>query len=324
MKLTHCKQRKINKMDIETPILVPSFSSKGFKDIGEMHNYFKDYLLEASLVSAYDLHYGHIQHDKIYESEIVFIDSGGYERDKEHDLSDIYGDDYKPKVWNEKLHLAHIEKVEPLSRIVIINYDYIRRLPLELQIEKADNFFRQFPEFSSDFLCKPISENSVYINIDDYCNSINKVSSFSILGFTEKELGSSVIERCRNILRIRKALEQADLDIPIHIFGCLDPLNIMVYFISGADIFDGLSWLRFSFIHGIPTYFNSYAIQNGLWKFDDLEVKALALMENLQYLSNMKNRMIDFSHSYDWDALELESNILNQIQDLIRNVEEGA
>lgn len=323
MKAQYCKQRRIKPLDFVTPILVPSFSSKGIKDIGQVHTYYKEYLLDASLVSAFDLHYENILNDNLYESEILFVDSGGYERDKEHDMSDIYGNEYIPNVWNRELYYAQIKRIEPITRTVLVNYDYVERFSLFEQIDKANENFASFPHFASDFLCKPISESSLNLDINDYCESIQKVFSFSILGFTEKELGSSVLERCTNIFKIREALYQEGLDTPIHIFGCLDPLNIMVYFLSGADIFDGLSWLRYSFYNGVPTYFNSFSIEGGLWNCKDTEVKALSIMENLKHLNKLKSRMIEFTKTNDWYALGLEEKHLLEIQKIIKTIQGG-
>src|SRR5699024_10768593 len=122
MNLHVCKIREIN--DIKTPLLVPSFSSKGFQDIGSIHCYLKDSLSDTSLISAYDLHYNFIRNDNIYETDIVFIDSGCYERNQEHDLSEIYGIEYIPKLWNFELYKNTVKKIEPISDIVLVNYDF--------------------------------------------------------------------------------------------------------------------------------------------------------------------------------------------------------
>ena len=34
---------------------------------------------------------------------------------------------------------------------------------------------------------------------------------------------------------------------PIHIFGCSDPKSIILLVLSGADIFDGLGWIKHAF-----------------------------------------------------------------------------
>src|SRR5260221_13350584 len=47
-------------------------------------------------------------------------------------------------------------------------------------------------------------------------------------------------------------------DIPIHIFGCFDPQTIPYLFFSGADIFDGLSWMRYYFRDGHSFYYREF------------------------------------------------------------------
>ncbi len=48
----------------------------------------------------------------------------------------------------------------------------------------------------------------------------------------------------QNIAKLRKALDKAGLNIPLHVFGSLDTVTTPLYFLAGADIFDGLTWLR--------------------------------------------------------------------------------
>lgn len=83
---------------------------------------------------------------------------------------------------------------------------------------------------------------------------------FHALGVTEKELGGNFKERMINIARIRKALNGVGLEnMPIHIFGSLDTVSTPLYFVAGADIFDGLTWLRFAYYKGMTIYRQNYA-----------------------------------------------------------------
>lgn len=282
----------------------------------------KGNLTLASLVSAYDLYYDYINPLEIYESDILFVDSGGYERDQEHDLSNVYSGKYTPEKWTEEMHLEEIKKVDLLGNIVLVNYDHEKKFALSEQVERAEKFFGLFPDFLSDFLCKPTNGSHSFIDISDFCNNIHLMSSFSIIGFTEKELGNSILERCTNIYKIRFELEKENIQTPIHIFGCLDPLNILAYYMCGADIFDGLSWLRYSFENNIPSYLNSSAISSGKWDKEDSEVRALTFSENLQLLVGLTDKMNQFSEEYDWSTLGLEEGITEQLKGLIKRVGE--
>ena len=52
----------LNGREIErTPLLIPSFSSKGFPEIDKVIRYSSELIDGAALVSSYDLHYGKIR-----------------------------------------------------------------------------------------------------------------------------------------------------------------------------------------------------------------------------------------------------------------------
>ena len=148
---------------------------------------------------------------------------------------------------------------------MIVNYDY-QEETIETQIKKAIDFFDKYKEYSCNFLFKP-TKGKFSFDFDEWVKHISKYSHFDIIGFTEKELGVSILERCMNIIRIRYALIEEELDIPIHIFGCLDPLSIIIYFSCGADIFDGLSWLRYNFDNdsGVAIYINNNILCHKCW-----------------------------------------------------------
>ena len=80
----------------ETPLLLPSFSSKGFPQVRQIMNLMAEFITSPILISAYDVHYRLIP-DKITFSQLLFLDSGGYEARIEHDLSETYGKLHKPK-----------------------------------------------------------------------------------------------------------------------------------------------------------------------------------------------------------------------------------
>ncbi len=73
-------------MTIETPLLVPSFSSKGFginkdgdSEVRKICSVASEYLTETMLISAFDLSCGHLSMPDSAITELTFIDSGGYE-----------------------------------------------------------------------------------------------------------------------------------------------------------------------------------------------------------------------------------------------------
>src|SRR5579884_1115566 len=96
-------------VSIETPLLVPSFSSKGFrvtKDTSEVHEALEmtsEWLTETMLISAYDLAHGHIPRpeDLPATPELILVDSGGYEMRIEHDMSTAVHWPHVPLPWDE-------------------------------------------------------------------------------------------------------------------------------------------------------------------------------------------------------------------------------
>lgn len=81
-----------------TPLLVPSFSSKGFPDMRKIMSLMSEFITETTLVSAYDCHYGYCDPKRLTFPSVIFLDSGGYEARVEYDLSESYGKDYKPSI----------------------------------------------------------------------------------------------------------------------------------------------------------------------------------------------------------------------------------
>jgi hypothetical protein len=96
----------LNGQQIErTPLLVPSFSSKGFLEVASIIEYCSELIDNVMLVSAYDLHYENIKPPFDFAS-LIFLDSGGYEASKDAELSD-YGDkEHFPKEWSREFYEA--------------------------------------------------------------------------------------------------------------------------------------------------------------------------------------------------------------------------
>jgi hypothetical protein len=79
----------LNQQEVDrTPLLVPSFSSKGFPDISKILSVNSELISGPVLVSAYDLHYANIQPPFDFAS-LIFLDSGGYEAAKDYQFSDL-------------------------------------------------------------------------------------------------------------------------------------------------------------------------------------------------------------------------------------------
>lgn len=294
-----CKIRNIPIVDVSTPLIIPSFSSRGFPDLKYIYEQTKDYITDVSLVSAYDLYHQYLEAE-IYSSDLVFIDSGGYETQKiqsTSNLDDIYAckNSYSVKSWNLDLHKTILKQLEPNSQFVFVSYDNWDNPKSTIdQIESARELFADFPEAASNFLYKPESRGSRYIDISELLKYVEKLDSFSILGITEKELGGSILERCQNLLKIRSALNEKGTSIPIHIFGCLDPGLIIAYFLCGADIFDGLAWLRYVFKEGLALYPSTATLRDRNWIYSEQDLTKFYSIENIQEFEYLRKAMKNF------------------------------
>lgn len=297
------------------PLLIPSFSSRGFPSIGEIHSSLATYLTQSTLISAFDIHYHYLKIEDIYTSDLLIIDSGGYEAKITQDPLEAYFDDRKARLWTEELYISILKSIEPLSDIIIVSYDG-EPAPLNIQFENADRLFRQFKHFSSDFLLKPEPGSKICNNPKFLSPYMDYIHNFNCFGITDKELGKSLIERCQNILALRSFFSSEKCPIPIHIFGCLDPINIMIYFLCGADLFDGLSWLRYSFFRNRANYLAQSAFYSKNYTMSDNEILGINWTNNLKYIDNLQSQLQSYTKDYNPDHLEIsrkERNLLSKL-----------
>jgi hypothetical protein len=300
---------------LETPILIPSFSSKGFSmdskgnsEISSVMTLNMEFLTDSMLVSAYDLYYHHIpEPEKFVSTKIVFIDSGGYEVSQVYELSGINKVPHTSNDWNENFLRNVIDNWPQRYPAVIVNYDHEKeRKSLDLQISSAKSFFNNYPNKLSDFLIKPEHPGNLEIPHTKIIEHITDIKDFDILGFTEKELGNSIFKRMKNIYNIRTELDKAGIGKPMHIFGSMDPLASILYFLAGAEIFDGLTWLKYSFFNGLSVYvydFGALDSKIGIYETDK-DIRSASLINNGYYLDKMKYAMKAFLQKNDFTVFE--------------------
>jgi hypothetical protein len=308
--------RPIGQTGFKTPLLVPSFSSRGFSPIGPRFERFSPHTAAASLVSAYDIYHGALPLSAAYGSDIVFLDSGGYEGYSSSELS-------VTKPWSVKAYREVLARLENRTTIMTVTFDYENRQPTEDQITAAAHLANDFPRFSWDCLLKPESSEIRFVNVQAVINLIPSAPQFTAFGFTEAELGGSVLERARNIIRIRKTLKNHGRETPIHLFGCLDPLAVRFYFAAGADIFDGLQWLR-SVMTGEDLFrMSSRVVQEDLWDRDERAVEASFSIRNLEVMRNLQRSLRRFAAEGTIEALELDPKEAARFEQVISTVYGG-
>jgi len=285
----------------ETPLLLPSFSSKGFPQVREVMKLMEEFITSPILVSAYDVHYRLIS-QKIRFSQLLFLDSGGYEAQIEHDLSEAYGKIHKPKAWNKRLHERVIANWKSRWPTIAVSFDSPAQfLPLSKQIKNAEELRKKYADRLWEFLVKPESPKDLFLPIEKLLAKVARLRGFAIVGLTEKELGDSVFTAMTNIARLRMRMDAAGLAVPIHIFGSLDALTSILYFLAGAEIFDGLTWLRFGYHEGHTIYSQNYDVlrdSEGLRRGADERLYEM-WRNNYYYLEKLRTQMINYERTKD-------------------------
>lgn len=294
---------------IDMPRLIPSFSSKGFPFVESKKSKRKTSeandaleltgatITDSILISAYDVFHKYlVKPERFYDNkELIMIDSGGYELSLEFDSTEPKQSPYEPEKSFDARSYEDILSTLPKGHpIAVTNFDHESvGKDFEKQIQSAQALFNRYPEFLSDFIIRP-SGRARFVNVDDIIRHIEKMRRFHIIGLTEKELGVSLLDKLVSIANLRSAMNRKGMDTPIHVWGGLDPVTSPLYFCAGAEIFDGVSWLRYG-------YYGDAAIPRDAYTALDLGVQtswrraqAIRLAKNLSYLEALTIRMRTF------------------------------
>lgn len=285
----------------QTPAIVPSFSSKGFPQVQKIVTSLSEVITESALVSAYDFSYGHLSSVPSYP-EYLILDSGGYECSKDMELSDTRSNNYHETDWSIDRLTAVLDKWNAIQPTFAVSYDHPReRIPLREQIARAEALFHGRP-FGRELLIKPSAQTRSRVDIDEVLKNVDKLGGFDMIGFTEAELGYSIFDRMKKIARVRAALTNAGINCPIHIFGSLDTISTPLYFLSGADVFDGLTWLRYSYFGGQAVYQkNAAALKFGIHINDD-DIDPRVWFDNYQEIVDLQFAMKRYLREQAFDA----------------------
>ena len=284
---------------LDTPLLIPSFSSKGLSlasekgkivcpDLEKFLAIVKETIYKPILVSAFDLHHGFIKESYLKLPNILFIDSGGYETLGYILLAEKLRQSLG---WGINIYKKILDGWDSNIPAVFVSfdYDYIGQ-PIESQIKLSEELLYKYArEQMITILLKPDKLGEL-LNIQAIVANITKLANFDFIGIPEKELGSSILKKLINVAKIRKALDYNGINAPIHIFGSLDPVSAILYFLAGAEIFDGLTWMKYAYYNGTTIYKDNYKIlELGINGFTDNNIKneSRILVDNINYLNEM-------------------------------------
>jgi hypothetical protein len=164
---------------LRTPLLVPSFSSKGFafgrdedgnivSEAGYLLRTASEFLSDSVLVSAFDVHHGHIPPLARPITSITILDSGGYETSDVQDLSALRVDAASSLPWDIETYRNFLADWPDEIPSIVVSYDDKRdRKSIPLQIEAARELFtvvrgRQL----TTFLIKPERAEHEFLDMD--------------------------------------------------------------------------------------------------------------------------------------------------------------
>ena len=339
---------------VETPLLVPAFSSKGFKlrqtkkgtkgvnffqtkrvlrretnptsgfvsEVTEALRASAQVLTECMLVSAYDIFHRHIPLPySLVSPDITFVDSGGYEKEEEHDFSAVFRSSFAMNDWSSELLKEVLDSwPEYVPAVFVSNDQACRGKRLAEQVEEARELFGKYrKQHLCALLIKPVKDELTFKGtLAEIFNSIEDLSDFDVVAVAEKDLGNSVLLNMENIAKIRLALDDAGIGVPIHIFGSLDPLSACLYFLAGAEIFDGLTWLRYAYFEGMAIYYRNYGMVTfGVHERDDI-VRISTLMRNIYYLRDLQEDMKVFIGDGDFSKFRHNGELLRRAWDRLK------
>ncbi|MGZ8297825.1 MAG: hypothetical protein ACXWU4_11805 [Allosphingosinicella sp.] len=192
----------------------------------------------------------------------ILLDSGGYEalwNRKARQAGLLEASDARN--WSRRLHNRVLRNWPKDLPVVAVTFDTPERSPgsFEKQIAAGRELGARFPHVTVELLLKPPRPSrEPFLSADALAPVARNLGEFAIIGVTEDEIGESMSERLAFLTDLRALLDQEGLHTPIHVFGGLETLMTPLYFWAGADVFDGLSWLRYAYVDGRSLYAKSF------------------------------------------------------------------
>jgi hypothetical protein len=250
---------------------------------------------------------------------VIFLDSGGYEVSDTCDYSVVVQPFVARKEWRIEYLRSVLDSWPSEIPAVFVSFDQpMIRKPFLDQVREARTLFKGRDQLLA-FLIKPEKKSQMTIenSLRKALASVHELSGFDFIGVTEKELGPSMLDRMVNVAKLRKALDEAGISAPVHIFGSLDPLSVCLYFLAGAEIFDGLTWIRYGYNNGLCLYtHNVAAIKYGI-HFKDDQCKLRTLAENYYLLEGLQLRLREFASSGSFEKLDPHAKLLKDAWDTL-------
>lgn len=300
---------------IVTPLLVPSVSSKGFplvdgvSEAGAVLPLVIDELDGAVLISAYDIHHRLVPDadrlGKDYRTRSLYgsvpllvVDSGGYELSQTFEAGEPRRGPYRPAAFNRGDFEAVVDRLPAGDGLLVVTYDEPdpARPGYAGQLAAARDFADTHPGLQVDWLVKPVAD-AQHVVPRELLEQASELGEFAVIGVTEKELGDSIVDRVVCLIELRRVLDEAGCQsLPIHLFGALGPALTSLYFMAGAELFDGLSWLRYAYYDDLSVHPEELSIRSGAWDAPQVLRAAQRYLSNIRYLAGLRQRLIGWAN----------------------------
>ena len=299
----HAQSREIRKVEVPTPLIVPSFSSRGFPQLTELWAEFRHRLYGVALISSFDIEERLIPADAPETVNLTFFDSGQYETNGQFVNFSGRHVPVSSASWTRDRHRKTLAAIDKTANIVLVNFD--RPGAIGDQLASALQDFSLVPSAATDFLLKPEPQTEL-VNVAKLSTYSRDLGQFDVIGITAREAGSALLARCSSIVMLRNTLTDAGLDLPIHVFGAITPKEVLTYYFCGADIFDGLNWLRQAFRdHGtIPI--EEAVFEAMKWKKAETDLFEAERTHNLRILYRLQEALRQYSDTGDMESLAEE------------------
>jgi queuine/archaeosine tRNA-ribosyltransferase len=231
----------IEEKTLVTPTYFPAISSYDIKySFRSLIRHFTYY--PRVLISAYDWYFlkdkirGEIDR-AIEKIPFIFLDSGVFEASKKDD-----------KRWTEELHKNATSKIK---------FDFHSSFDV-LPSKSTRNFTQKTIDgvLRSREQCDkagfvPIihgSPKGLVDTVDKLTENFPDLCNF--VAIAERDCGDSIFEKARTVHRIRKLLDSGEPNNQsriLHLLGCGDPISILLFIFAGANSFDSLDWIKYTF-----------------------------------------------------------------------------
>ena len=313
---------KINKKILPLPAYFPSISSFGIKFTPlDLLTFIKEHGVPRVLISAYDIHNADETQslvieilNKIKDKTIAFLDSGQFE-------SFWKSDDE----WNFNLYISVLKKLD-IDFFSTFDEITIKALRLNQRNKSPKPDFEIYDNIHKNAKFIPIIHGTTPTNLIENIKSNFKRKNFEIFAISERDLGFSIIEKMRIIIKVKKELLKIRKNPIIHLLGCGHPISLMIYVLLGIDSFDSLDWIKY--IVDIKSYnllnieFLPFLNCNcKICQISDFNYVERALLHNLNFYESFFNsiRKSIFQNEYiDFLKTKIDSNIYHIIERIIQ------